>query len=68
MVLIQYQQMPFGIYSAPAVFQRTMDTLFKGLRHVTTYIDDIVVTGATEGEHLKIWKMFFHDWKPMIFG
>ena len=51
--LFQYTRMPFGISSAPAVFQRTMDNLFKGLPHVTTYIDDIVVTGATDEEHLR---------------
>ena len=49
--LFQYNRMPFGISSAPAVFQKTMDTLLKGMKHVTAYIDDIVVTGATEEEH-----------------
>ena len=44
--------MPFGISSAPAVFQRTMDNLLKGLNHVTAYLDDIVVTGTSEEEHL----------------
>jgi len=30
-----------------------MDNLLKGLKHVTAYIDDIVVTGADEEEHLE---------------
>ena len=51
--LFQYNRLPFGIASAPAVFQRTMDTLLKGLKHVVAYIDDIVVTGATAEEHLQ---------------
>ena len=38
---------------APAVFQRTMDNLLKGIKHVSVYIDDIVVTGVTEEEHIK---------------
>ena len=50
--LFQFNRMPFGISSAPAVFQRTMDNLLKGLNHVTAYLDDIVVTGTSEEEHL----------------
>ena len=30
-----------------------MDNLLKGIKHVSVYIDDIVVTGSTEEEHLK---------------
>ena len=55
--LYQYNRMPFGISSAPATFQRTMDNLLKGIPHVTVYLDDIVVTGITEAEHLKNLEM-----------
>ena len=51
--LFQYNRLPFGLSSAPAVFQRTMDNLLKDLKHVTAYIDDILVTGPSEEEHLK---------------
>ena len=44
--------MPFGILSAPTIFHRTMGNLLKGLTHVTAYLDDIVITGTTEEEHL----------------
>ena len=40
-----------GITSAPAIFQRTMDTILQGLNHVQCYIDDILVTGADDDEH-----------------
>ena len=36
--------MPVGLYNAPAVFQRTMDTVLAGLIVVCAYvyIDDII--------------------------
>ena len=38
--LFKYTQMPFGITSAPAIFQRTVDNLLQGLKHVRIYIDE----------------------------
>ena len=51
--LYQYTRLPFGIASAPAVFQRTMDTILQGVNGVACYIDDIIVTGKTPAEHLE---------------
>ena len=51
--LYRYKRLPFGIASAPAIFQRTMDTILQGLPNVVCYIDDILITGATEKEHLQ---------------
>ena len=45
--------MPFGVASAPSIFQRTMDNLLQGLEHVVVYIDHILITGHTEQEHLR---------------
>ncbi len=50
--LYKYKRLPFGIASAPAVFQKTMDTILQGMNNVICYIDDILVTGGTEAEHL----------------
>ena len=51
--LFQYNRLPFGVASSPAIFQRTMDTLLQGIEGVSVYLDDILVTGPTEEEHLK---------------
>ena len=50
--LFRYTRLPFGIASAPAIFQRTMDTILQGLPHVQCYIDDIIITGSNAEEHL----------------
>lgn len=51
--LFQYNRLPFGVSSAPAIFQRTMDSLLQGIPHVAVYLDDILITGKTNDEHLK---------------
>lgn len=50
--LFQYLRLPFGIASAPGIFQRIMETTLQDLPHVCVYLDDILVTGPTEKEHL----------------
>ena len=50
--LFRYNRLPFGVSAAPSIFQRTMESLMQGLPHVVVYIDDILVTGATQQEHL----------------
>ena len=43
--LYQYTRLPFGVASAPAIFQKTMDIILQG---VICYIDDILITGAND--------------------
>ena len=50
--LYQYTRLPFGVASAPAIFQRTMETLLKDLPMTCVYIDDILVAGKTPQDHL----------------
>ena len=51
--LICYTRLPCGISSAPATFQRVMDTILKGIQQVVVYLDDIPVTEVTTEEHCK---------------
>ena len=51
--LYKYKRLPFGTASAPAVFQRAMDQILQGMEHVTCYIDDVLITGVSEEEHLQ---------------
>ena len=39
--LFQYNRLPFGISSAPSIFQRTLESLLAGLAKVSIYLDDI---------------------------
>ena len=47
-----YTRLPFGVASAPALFQKLMDTVLQGISHVICYIDDILVTGTNHKDHL----------------
>ena len=40
-------------FLSPAVFQKAMDTILRELSQVICYLDDILVTGWSEDEHLK---------------
>ena len=51
--LFQYNRLPFGISSAPAIFQCCMDSLLQGIPRVSVYLDDILITGSTMDEHLQ---------------
>uniref|UniRef100_A0A914VZT6 RNA-directed DNA polymerase n=1 Tax=Plectus sambesii TaxID=2011161 RepID=A0A914VZT6_9BILA len=49
--LYRYNRLPFGVSSAPSIFQKMMDTMLQGIDGVHVYIDDIVIVGRTKEEH-----------------
>ena len=48
--LFQYAHLPFGIKTAPAIFQQIMDTILAGISGVATYLDDVLVVGSSHDE------------------
>ena len=61
--LFQFRVMPFGLTNAPAIFQRFMQKVLKGLNpedgdhFVSIYINDILVYSRTLEEHLEHLKL-----------
>ena len=51
--LFEYTRLPFGIASAPAMFQRTMESLLADIPMSKPYLDDIIISGKTDDEHLR---------------
>ena len=47
----RYTRLPFGISTAPALWQKAMAQVLQGLSGVICFIDDILVTGLTREEH-----------------
>jgi hypothetical protein len=43
--LYQYLRLPFGIASAPAIFQKAMEKILQGISKAVCYVDDVLVTG-----------------------
>ena len=50
--LFHFCVMPFGLVNAPATFSRVMRSLLADMRHVTNYLDDILIHTSTWKEHL----------------
>ena len=50
--LFQPTRLPYGIKTAPLMFQNVMDQVLHGIPGVCCYIDDILITANSEAEHL----------------
>ena len=58
----QFTVMPFGLSTAPATFQRMMNTIFFEMldKGVLIYLDDILVYSKTIEEHKKLLDRVFY--------
>ena len=50
--LVMWTRLPFGINSAGAQFQCTMDEVLLGISHTCCRVDDILVSGRSDQEHM----------------
>ena len=55
--LFRYNRLLFGVSSAPWIFQRTMESLLHDIPYVIVYLDDILISGVSEEDHLKNLRM-----------
>lgn len=57
--LFRYTRLPFGFHGALAIFQSAIDMILHGLSGVAAYLDDILITGTDEQEHLPRLRWLF---------
>ena len=50
--LYRYTRLQFGIAAAPAIFQQIIDKLLNGLNKTGGILDDLIVTGVDEVQHV----------------
>ena len=49
--LYAYTRLPFGVSSAPAIWQRVIEQIVAGIPGVICYFDDLLISGANQAEH-----------------
>ena len=47
-----HQPQEYSVYRSEGIFQRKMESLLQGIPKVVVYLDDILVTGLSEEDHL----------------
>ncbi|XP_077936125.1 uncharacterized protein LOC144383152 [Gasterosteus aculeatus] len=51
--LYQFTTLPFGLFGAPATFQRLMDRVLRPhAAYAATYLDDVIIHSTTWAEHI----------------
>ena len=50
--LYKMNRLAFGVSSAPAMWQRTMEQILQGIPGVQCILDDMIITGCNDTQHL----------------
>ena len=50
--LYRFNRLIFGVTSAPAIWQRSMDQVLEGMNGTSCILDDMIITGKDDDEHL----------------
>ena len=58
--LFQYTCLPYGVSSAPGIFQRIMENLLKDIPGVVIYIDNVLETRTDGSSHLAALEEILH--------
>jgi hypothetical protein len=53
--IYEFKVMPFGLYNAPATFQRTIDKVLQGIKDkfVLVYLDNVIIFSKTFEKHIQ---------------
>lgn len=65
--LLKVKRLPFGVKTATAIFQKTMENLLRGIPCVVVYQDDITVTGKDMQKHIRTLKLVLSKLKSAGF-
>lgn len=65
--LYQFNRLPYGVASAPAIFQQIVEQILPKIPGLVYYIDDILVTGRNDDEHLEHLEAVFQSLKQYGF-
>ena len=52
--LYRMRILAYDVKKSPSILQATMDKILSGIENVTCFIDDTIVIGENEADHLKI--------------
>ena len=67
-VLYRYKRLPFGVSSAPAIFQRIMDQLLHGVKFTVCRLGDTLISRGSPEKHLAILEEVFRRLKNTASG
>ena len=57
--IFRYTRLAYGTAPAPAIFQRTIEQVMSGVPGTQVILDDMIVTGKTDQEHLENLELVF---------